>query len=221
MTKLSLIVAVLDSHEVVRRQLLHLERLLTSDCELILVDDGSAPPLRHTWDSVRKTFASVLHETGDSRPWTQPRARNIGAKRARAEKLLFFDIDHVVTESVIAECIAYPGDMLRWVRHLGILNKDGHIVAEHGELVRYGMTDTSPSVHLNSFMIRRHLFDRLHGYDERFCGHYGGDDVDFHQRYQQLCAAGLAKPAHVRGEGFVFPDPARDVKQLFHSLPRS
>jgi len=45
--------------------------------------------------------------------------------------------------------------------------------------------------------------------------------VDFHQRYQQLCAAGLAKPAHVRGEGFVFPDPARDVKQLFHSLPRS
>ena len=43
--KLSLIVSVLESYEVVRRQLLHLSRLLTPECELILVDDGSEPSL--------------------------------------------------------------------------------------------------------------------------------------------------------------------------------
>src|SRR2546426_1045460 len=61
MMKLSLIVSVLESYEVVRRQLLHLERLLTPECELMLVDDGSSPSLQLTFDSVRKTFRCFLH----------------------------------------------------------------------------------------------------------------------------------------------------------------
>jgi predicted glycosyltransferase involved in capsule biosynthesis len=82
------------------------------------------------------------------------------------------------------------------------------------------MTDDRPSVHANSFMITRELFHRLGGYDERICGRYGGDDIDFNARYDQLCTAGLARPASVMGEGFVYPDPGRDVKKLFHKLPR-
>jgi hypothetical protein len=76
-------------------------------------------------------------------------------------------------------------------------------------------------VHANSFVIRRELFLRLGGYDERFCGRYGGDDVDFNERYDALCRRGLARPAEVAGLGYVFPDPARDVQKLFHDLPRS
>ena len=42
--RLSIIIPVLNSHEVVRRQLLHFERIgLPPDTELILVDDGSDP----------------------------------------------------------------------------------------------------------------------------------------------------------------------------------
>ena len=54
MKRLSLIVSVLDSHEVVRRQLLHLGRVLTPECELILVDDGSEPSLEATCASSRR-----------------------------------------------------------------------------------------------------------------------------------------------------------------------
>jgi predicted glycosyltransferase involved in capsule biosynthesis len=220
MIRLSVIVNVLESYEVVRRQLLHLARVLTPECELILVDDGSVPPLRPICDSVPSPDHFTLIETHDTRPWTHPRARNLGAARARADRLLFFDIDHIITRDVVAEALAYPGDKLHWVRRPAVLDADGRIVTEVEVLRTYGMTDPSPSVHANSFVIRAAVFRLLGGYDERFCGSYGGDDIDLQARYDRLCAQGLARPVEVRGAGYVYPDPARDVRKLFHALPR-
>jgi predicted glycosyltransferase involved in capsule biosynthesis len=221
MKALSLIVSVLDSHEVVRRQLLHLEGILTPACELILVDDGSTPPLCDVCAAVRKTFAFVLHETHDHRPWTEPRARNRGAALGSADKLLFFDIDHVITASVLAACLRYPGDKLHWVRRSAILDESGNLLTDEGILAARGVTSEGPSVHSNSFLIRRELFQRLGGFDERFCGRYGGYDIDFNTRYDRLCADGLAWPTDVRGEGYVFTGDGPDSQTLFHSLPRS
>ncbi len=219
-TSLTLIVTVLKSYEVVRRQLLHWERSLTPDCTLVLVDDGSVPPLADTCSLVHTAFDLIQLATHDRRPWTQPRARNLGAKLARSDKLLFFDIDHIVTRDVICRCLDYSGDKLHWTREPGILDSRGQIITDRCTLVEYGLTDDRPSVHGNSFMIRAELFWQLGGYDERFCGHYGGDDIDFQARYDRLCEQGLAQPAEVAGLGYVFPDPARDVKRLFHGLPR-
>jgi hypothetical protein len=186
----------------------------------VLVDDGSEPPLQDPWAAVGRPFDLTLHATGDRRAWTQPRARNIGASLARAERLLFFDIDHIVTEDVLSRCLHYQGDKLHWIRRPGILDETGRIVTDPAVLRHYGLDSDGPSVHGNSFLIRRRLFMRLGGYDERFCGRYGGDDVDFNDRYEDLCRQGLARPAEVAGEGYVFPDPARDCMGLFHSLPR-
>lgn len=221
MFRVSLIVNVLESYEVVQRQLRHLQRILTPACELVLVDDGSEPTLQRTCDSVPKTFAFRLLCTHDQRPWTQPRARNLGARAARADTLLFFDIDHIITRDLLATCLEYQGDKLHWARTPAILDERGEIVTDPRVLTEYGLINAIPSVHVNSFLIRRGLFERLAGYDERFCGRYGGDDIDFNARYEALCHAGLARPAEIRGLGHVFPDPARDVKGLFHSLARA
>jgi glycosyltransferase involved in cell wall biosynthesis/predicted O-methyltransferase YrrM len=218
--RLSVIVSVLDSHEVVRRQLLHLEEVLGPECELILVDDGSAPPLRGVCESARPTYRFTLHETRDRRPWTQPRGRNQGAALARAERLLFFDVDHILTGPLVETCLAYEGDKMHWVRRPGVLDANGRVVVDRDVLLEYGMTDDAPSVHVNSFLIRRDLFERLGGYDERFCGRYGGDDIDFNARYDRLCEGGEALPAEVRGEGYAYPDAGRDATRSFHGLPR-
>jgi predicted glycosyltransferase involved in capsule biosynthesis len=220
MPSLSLIVAVLDSHEVVRRQLLHLGRILPPECELILVDDGSDPPLEGACAGARNDMDFTLLATRDRRPWTQPRARNRGAALARADRLLFFDIDHILTRELVEGCLSYAGDKLHWVRRPGVLDAEGRVVTDRGVLVEHGLRDDRPSVHANSFLIRRRLFELLGGYDERFCGRYGGDDIDLNRRYDLLCVRGLARPAEVAGEGFVYPDPGRDVKGLFHSLGR-
>jgi hypothetical protein len=220
MTALSLVVSVLQSHEVVRRQLLHLRRVLPPGCELVLVDDGSVPSLEATCAAVPLPFPFHLHRTHDYRPWTQPRARNLGAALAVADRLLFFDIDHILTAELLALCLAYRGDKLHWVRRPGALDEEGHIITSLQTLREaYGLTDQGVGVHANSFLIRRPLFERLGGYDERFCGRYGGDDIDFNRRYDALCRAGLARPAEVAGAGFFFPDPAR-LPELFHPLRR-
>lgn len=218
--RLSLIVSVLESHEVVRRQLLQLGGALTPECELILIDDGSELSLQAVCDSVTKPYALRLHRTNDRRPWTQPRGRNIGAALARAPKLLFFDIDHIVSAEVVHEALNFGGDKLHWERQPAILDELGNIRTDRETLVEHGMTDDAPSVHGNSFMIRRELFELLGGYDERFCGRYGGDDNDFNCRYAELCKFGLARPEEVRGRGFVYPEPAQDKRGLFHGLGR-
>ncbi len=220
MKRLSLIVSVLESYEVVRRQLLNFKKTLTSDCELILVDDGSEPSLKDICDSVKKTFDFTLYFTGDRRPWTQPRARNIGASLANADKLLFFDIDHIITDEIIENCLDYQGDKMHWFRRPGILDEEGNVVVDRRVLVDFGLTEDPQSVHLNSFMIRKEIFEILGGYDERFCGRYGGDDVEFNQRYKRFCQSGLAMPGEVWGEGYVFPNPMADKRGLFHSLKR-
>jgi len=46
--KLSIIVSIFNSHEIVRRQFLHYERLgLPPDVEILFMDDSSDPPLEY------------------------------------------------------------------------------------------------------------------------------------------------------------------------------
>ncbi len=220
MASLSLVVSVLDSHEVVRRQLTYLGTLLTSDCELILVDDGSIPPLRDVCTSLSFSYRFTRCPTRDTRPWTEPRARNIGARVASGGWLLFFDIDHILSNEIIATALQFQQDKLHWIRKPAILDENGSLVTDESILRDFGWNGKELGVHSNSFVIRRNAFELLGGYDESFCGHYGGYDIDFNHRYQALVTAGKAKPEAVFGTGYVFPDPTGDRKGLFHRLER-
>ena len=95
----SLIVAVLESYEIVRKQCLWWAQCLPDDWEVILLDDGSQPPL-DVPNVVPRHFSLVL--TRDTRPWTQPLARNLGARLARADLLFLTDIDHMLSREAIA-----------------------------------------------------------------------------------------------------------------------
>ena len=97
--KVSIVSAVLDSHEVVRRQILHFKKMdLPDDVEIIFVDDGSNPPLAFP-DCGLKAF--TIYATGNKGKWTQPAARNYGARKAKGEFLLVTDIDHILSRKLI------------------------------------------------------------------------------------------------------------------------
>src|SRR3990167_9299810 len=125
--KLSIIVSVLNSHELVRRQLIYLNGVLDADCELILLDDGSIPALRDVVDSVQKNYDLRLIETGNFEKWTQPAPRNLGAREAKYERLLFFDIDHFLTRQIIEYAKVDEIDRMFFQRLPGILDENGVI----------------------------------------------------------------------------------------------
>ena len=81
--KISIVIPVLDSHEVVRRQLLYMDSFLQDDTEVIIVDDGSDVPLENT--STHKN--TKFFYTNDKRPWSWAPAVNRGSEIATGSML--------------------------------------------------------------------------------------------------------------------------------------
>jgi len=219
---LSIIIPVLNSHEVVKRQMLYWNTLDLCCCEIILVDDGSTPPILPYFDS--KYELTVIY-TNDPRPWSQPCARNRGAEISRSEMLLMTDIDHIISQEQINAGKAFNGDKMIFPRQWAVLDTAGGLHQEKEVLLQYGLDPKlyeqrglSGGSHANTFCMQKSIFDELGGYDESFCGKYGGDDTDFNDRYGRLHRQGLVARHVVGPRMFVFPDPRRDAQNLFHSL---
>ena len=163
--KLSIVVPVLNSHEVVRRQLLYYERIgLDADTELILVDDGSDPPIENT-----SRLQVTIHRTNDKRPWTWALARNAGARIAQGEYLLMYDLDHIVPGFAINFIRQFTGLKVQFVREFGVLDEFGNLTQDRGVLERYGLPKFK-GLKLgplpNNFAMKRELFWELGGYRE-------------------------------------------------------
>jgi glycosyltransferase involved in cell wall biosynthesis len=216
--KLSIIFCVLESYKVVRRQFLHFSRFIDKyDAEVIFVDDGSIPEINIPFHEKIK----VIRTNEDHIKWHNPAARNYGAKNARGEYYYMSDIDHILTEESVAEACAFTGDKLVFRRKYGVLTEK-KISTNRDMLLVYGCKEHELNYvgqHANTFVMKAEWFKLLKGYDERFCGSHGGDDVDLNNRYRYLFKKGIAD-RHVVGKAiiYVFPNPSRDVKKIFHSL---
>lgn len=169
--KLSIIMPFLNSHEIVRRQILHFRRLdLPDDVEILFMDDGSDPPLEMPADPPRN-FQIV--PTRDFRPWTSSLARNRAALIARGEWLFMVDGDYIVPQAAINRALAFDGDRLGTRRRLGILDEHGILRDDHATLIEWGIPasrlrarGTFIPTHPNHFVIRASLFKAMGGYRE-------------------------------------------------------
>lgn len=198
--KCSLIISVLDSHEIFKRQMRRFKKLLPpDDFEVIILDDGSHPPLAYDEEV---PFPFHLIPTHDERPWTPNQARNLGATFAQGDYLLMTDIDHILTPKAIRAALDFEGDMLQFARRVGHLD-------EHGEL--YDLGKVLPP-HVNTFSIRRELFAQTGGYGE-YQGY--GSDRTFRRRYQQLVEQNLARPSELGPTICVITE-----QKWFHKLKR-
>jgi hypothetical protein len=251
--KTSYIIAVLDSFDVVRKQLILLNNVLPkykNDFEFILVSDGSDPLLItkiFEWNNKCFEFLEIIQEehskkwacdiytieglgfpfkiveTYDHRPWTQPRARNIGADISNGEWLLMTDVDHIIEENGLNDSYNFNGDKMVFRRKFAILDDNGEVIRDHETLKEYGCQDKDLEVissHANTFVMKKRIFcNLLKGYDHKFLGKYGNDDVDLNKRYGELFKDNKVN-RHIVAESmmYVYPDPRKDVKNIFHDL---
>lgn len=230
--KLSIIISVLDSHEVFRRQCLHFERIgIPNDTEIIIVDDDSDPPLEY-----HGTLPLKILQTHDPRPWTWALARNIGARAAKGEYLLLYDLDHIVLRNLIDFVRTFNGDKVQFKREFAVLLEDGTFSQFPLTLEEYGwppwrMAKKGFGIppHPNQFAIRADLFREMGGYREDMVerGYPQGEDSDFKRRWHKGMVAGRWQVCNERPTIYVFPvgklcghDVDFDPKGLFHKLSR-
>lgn len=225
--KLSIIIPVLNSHEVLRRQLLHFDRMkLPPNTELIIIDDGSDPPLRNT------TLSPVLiFQTGDTRPWTWALARNLGARMASGEYLLMFDVDHILTREALDAVRAFTGVKMRFKRQFGVLDENGVLTQDRRVLEEYGLPASRPLTFPplpNNFVMRRDVFWEIGGYREDLVEKpypQGEDRLWKKAWHDYMRRTGVQEHPH-SPTLYMFPngkwcgDVDADPKGLFHRLTR-
>lgn len=226
--KLSIIIPVLDSHEVLRRQLLHFEQMgdWPSDTELIIVDDGSNPPLAPS-----SSIPLVLIRTNDSRPWTWALARNKGALVAEGEYLLMYDIDHILTRDALDFVRGFDGLKVQFKREFGVLDEDGILTQERFKLFDYGLL-RNKSLKVgplpNNFAMKASLFWDLGGYREDLVEkpYPQGEDKAFRSQWRRYQEKTGAEVCPHRPTLYVFPngkwcgDVDHNPFGLFHKLTR-
>lgn len=237
--KLSIIVAVLNSHEVVRRQILHYDRLgLPDNVEVVFMDDGSHPPLS-CWNLLTGVFGSRVKivPTHDYRPWTWAVARNSGAKIARGEYLLMTDIDYIIPKEALEAALAFNGDKMRFKREFGVLDEQGQISQDPEVLKTYGLSEERIKSrglrlppHPNNFVMRKDLFWELGGYLEDRVGqpYPQREDGEFKRRWMSWVEQGKCQDSDYRPTLLMFPngqfcdggDVDSDPLNLFHKLTR-
>jgi glycosyltransferase involved in cell wall biosynthesis len=227
--KISIVIPVYNSHRVLRRQIKYYKRLkLPNDIEIIFIDDGSSPPLKFATHMLKNCH---IYPTGDTRPWTQPCARNLGAKIAQGEYLLMTDIDHIFTKEVIDAVYNFDGDKMEFPREFAILDNRGIIRQNLDMLVEYGFHRARyrrrkfrTYKHTNTFAMRRKIFWEIGGYSEKRCDkgtHPTHDDLQLHSRYRQHIKQGKCNRAVIGPMTYCFPAVAIDPKNLFHNLNRT
>ncbi|MHA2163635.1 MAG: hypothetical protein ACXAB9_12690 [Candidatus Thorarchaeota archaeon] len=200
---------------------------LPSWFEVILVDDGSDPPISPV---TVPTFNFQLVRTNDFRAWTQALAVNFGASYSKARYLWCSAIDHFISKEAIEHLSKWEGDKLVHPREFAILNESGEIVTSNDNLdllIEYGVrpfeVDRKCKIGngFGMFVIQRRLWDILGGYSSNYGVGYGKDDVDISKRYAKLYMSGIAGRHHVGPHVYVFPNPAGDIKGIFHSLRKN
>lgn len=192
--KLSIVTAILNSPEIMRRQLLYFNKLdLPDDVEVVYADDGSAPPLEYP--KFYLNFKFSLHKTNDFRPWSQTSARNFAARKATGEYLICTDIDHIISSEAIEVARTTLFDKVRFKRQLGVLDEQGNFTQDWKALRAWGCDRGHLRIapHSNSYIIRRKLFLKVGGVFDGCSGlgkYPQREEIPLKRKLKRLEAAG-------------------------------
>jgi len=179
MNRITQILPYYNSAGMLRAQLLNwmvLPKEILDHLLVILIDDGSprcpALPVIKEVGPLKSLNLRLYRVTVDI-PWNQHGAKNLGAKEAPDGWMFMSDIDHMLPYDSISGLMRTKLDPTKFYT----LQRVTAVKKEDGNLKYDLMTDIhgKPKPHPNTFLLTRKLFWETGGYDEDYCGTYGGD----------------------------------------------
>jgi len=203
---------------------------LPDDVEIIIMDDGSDPPIEVESDVV------TVHQTNETRPWTSSIARNRGAKIAKGRNLIMIDLDYIVPKEVIMEVRDFTGQKMHFKRAFGVLDEDGNFTQDRDALLDYGLLPARYKrrgaglpPHPNVYAMNRDIFFELGGYNESLVlrrQYPQGEDNLWKHVWQNWVKDGKGEADPHSPMIYMFPcgqfcgDVDYNPHDLFHSLTR-
>ncbi len=152
----------MDAHVAIWKSL---PREITSQVEFLCVDDFSDVPLR-----IHKGHLNLrLFRVTDEIEWNMPGCKNLAVAMSRADWLLFFDVDNIADAKSLQSIVASLGNLQRSTMYRFRRVQDGQDVDSH----------------INTMVISKWAFFKAGWMDEDFAGHYGYDDVHFHNMWNK------------------------------------
>lgn len=237
--KVSIVISIFNSHEIVGRQMLHFKNIgVPDDVEILFMDDGSSPPLESTLDCIK--IIPVGNPRNDSDGFFYDGrisiARNMGARLAKGEFLLMTDIDYIIGRDSIEAARNMKYDKAGFKREMGVILEDGTVTQNLNVLRKYGLSEerirsrgVQISPHPNNFIMRKSTYFDIGGYREALQGVYPSrGDTWFKRDWTTYYEAGKATlaPADERTTLLMFPngqfcgDVDYNPDNLFHGLSR-
>lgn len=148
--------------------------------EIIVVNDGGADSLKEKLLTINKKTRLIYAKIEQDIAWNQPGARNLGVWLSGGDYLALEDADHLPQENFYKEAsqkLDEGADIVlarkRWSLYMEDLVK--------GSKELRGQRGTHKFVSL----IKRDVWLKMKGFDERFSGHYGWDVPDWKRKVQR------------------------------------
>jgi GT2 family glycosyltransferase len=183
MSKISVIIITYNGKLLLEKCLESLFKVNYDNFEVILVDNNSTD---ETIDFITKNYPSViLIKLNSNKGFAEP--NNIGAKIAKGEHLLFLNNDTIVTPNFISELVKVMENNAKVAICQSLLLKlDGSIDSSGDFIDKLGVVYNSKtktdeireisSARGASMLVRRSIFKKLDGFDEKFFVSF--EDID-------------------------------------------
>lgn len=104
MLRISVVIPTHNRPALLREALASISEQTYSDWEIVIVDDGSQPPV--DGESVRKEFGSRIHVVRNDQPMKQPYARHQGVQAATGDVVVHLDDDDVLAPQALERGLA-------------------------------------------------------------------------------------------------------------------
>lgn len=145
---------------------------LREHLQFLVVDDGSScvEEVRRVLERAKQHLRIAAWHIEVDVPWNMPEANNLALKQTGTEWALRCDLDVVFEQKALEDL------MFRFAAEPGRLY-DFQCILKHKDA-----REERIQPHPNIWLFRKADYFSVGGYDEYFSGHYGYEDIEFHER---------------------------------------